>query len=70
MNSENFNISTKPAREQRIWFERVKLTLSMTKDSPEDYGKLEGLKESYKVQMGKFKVLEYVCSPRMDNPLC
>jgi len=42
----------------------------MMKDSPEDCGEWGGSRESYKVQMEKFEVLEYVYSPRLDEPLC
>ena len=48
----------------------VRLSPSMMMDSPEDSGEWGGSKVSYKVQMGKFEVLEYVCSPRLDEPLC
>ena len=70
LNSKSFIVPTKSAREKRIWFKRVRLSPSMMMDSPEDCGEWGGLKVSYKAQMGKFEVLECVCNPRLDEPLC
>jgi len=44
--------------------------VTVTKDSPEDCREWGGSRESYKVQMEKFEVFEYVCSPRLNEPLC